>query len=176
MSEKGAKCQTVKYEPNNNDVLSNKSDKKIDKISMKDCSLPEGMIKKFQAKHQNPKKERWAIEFNYGEKDPPQFVAYFTEQAAKNFVEEVNRSFTESKCKPAGFRPTADSVLCNLSDNEIGYISMSDRHMPGDEHLGEKNRWAIEFEYGGSQFVAYFTEEAAKIFKEKVNESFNKST
>jgi hypothetical protein len=81
-----------------------------------------------------------------------------------------------AKCKPAGFLTTKNAVLCNLSENEINHISMSDRHMPGEKHLGEENRWAIEFDHGNSQFVVYFTEEAANRFVEEINRSFGRST
>lgn len=89
------------------------------------------------------------------------------------------------KCKRAEFQPTADSVVCNVSNNEIINIKMSDR--PIEDHmirsfrernliLEKENRWTIDFEYGRSHFVVYFTEESANRFVEEVNRSFGRPT
>jgi hypothetical protein len=76
-------------------------------------------------------------------------------------------------------------VVCNVSNNEIINIKMSDRSIEGhmvrsfrerNLILKKENRWTIDFEYGHSHFVVYFTEEAAKRFVEEVNKSFNRST
>lgn len=79
------------FQPNKNDVLSNTSEEEIIHISMRNGQLSERQIEEFQAKNEYPKKERWVIEFGY--RDNSQFVVYFTEEAAKKFVEEVNKSF-----------------------------------------------------------------------------------
>lgn len=88
-----------------------------------------------------------------------------------------------TKYEPAGFPPIKNAVVCNLSENEISHISMSERPMKDHtiysfrekgEVLKNENRWALEFDYGSSQFVAYFTEEAAKSFVEQVNKSLGK--
>ena len=77
-----------------------------------------------------------------------------------------------------------DEVVCN-EGIEVNGISISDRLIEDhiirsfherNEILKKENRWTIDFQYGSKHFVVYFTEESAKNFREKVNESFSKSS
>lgn len=70
------------------------SDEEIIHISIKDGHLTERQIEKIKEKNQYPKKERWTIEFD--RHAGSQIVVYFTEEAAKKFVEEVNKSFNNA--------------------------------------------------------------------------------
>ncbi|MGA9154025.1 MAG: hypothetical protein WBZ36_25880 [Candidatus Nitrosopolaris sp.] len=70
-------------------MLSNTSDEEIIHISIRDDHLSERQIEKFKEKNEYPKKERWAIEFDH-------HGGSQIEEAAKKFIEEVNKSFNNT--------------------------------------------------------------------------------
>ena len=71
------------------------------------------------------------------------------------------------------FSQEDDAVICNPGNHPIARIWMGESHVPGDEHIGEGNRWCIQFTRGGGDHVAtiYFDGAAARRFRDEVNRS-----
>jgi hypothetical protein len=102
---------------------------------------------------------------------------------------EAEEMMSEKKCEDKSVnQPKRHDIICNLystkpehNTNEIIAISMSDRLIEDhiiknfkekDNPQRKENRWTIDFQYGSNHFVVYFSEDAAKDFRQKVNESF----
>jgi hypothetical protein len=76
------------------------------------------------------------------------------------------------RIKPVDFNPEIDGVVRNPRANPINYVWMGESEMPGEEYIGKKRKWCLQFHSGDLRSATiYFVEVDAKKFREKVNES-----